>query len=678
MSKASSSQATSKSGALLSKSKSSEEKSAESSPKLEHTNFATTRATFNLTKVPVRPRLTASRIVQRCDKENGNCSCPTCNAARTEVVEDESTVSPKSTDQSVDEQTSRDQNAKSIEGAATSAESTPATNETETAGFIADDSTSELSEGQLKKTEFLQRLREEICSAVGPVIAVVGQTTEGCPYLNHWLDHYQTKDATEVEKTVRRYAADSANAKSASDYISIVTQRAVRAASIWALTGRVIGIPDGVSASLPGRTSEQEPATVGVQAKAKAGGVKNENDLHAIKEQLGEGQPLASGVKSKMESAFGMSFSNVRTHTDSNAATISNQVNARAFTVGNHVAFGTDEYKPGTLIGDALIAHELAHTVQQRGAETPMNKSKEGTEGYDALENDADLAAESVVRSLWSDPSKEESAGALHSSTRLKSGLQLQRCSSTPAQATTPVQAGPRQAAPVAGGACDRNPKAPNYTPTEGGVTPTLQDGDFGTTSKLAALFTYGACRDSGTWRFYLATLTVNIKSAVRPIDYRININAANDPAVTASTYRAIIADLDPHRSGTFHPSCGGNRFDDPVTTYSRRREYWKQQFVIDHEAFHRTDWNDMYRPNLVAAETQVLAHAIPESQASSAADAISQTRSTLDQFMIAAYQQTCQQYSPHQESRAYDNGAPQYQGLVDQIRSRATTEGWP
>ena len=85
-----------------------------------------------------------------------------------------------------------------------------------------------------------------------------------------------------------------------------------------------------------------------------------------------------------------------------------------------------------------------------------------------------------------------------------------------------------------------------------------------------------------------------------------------------------------------------------------------------------------MYRPNLVAAETQVLAHAIPESQASSAADAISQTRSTLDQFMIAAYQQTCQQYSPHQESRAYDNGAPQYQGLVDQIRSRATTEGWP
>ncbi len=79
----------------------------------------------------------------------------------------------------------------------------------------------------------------------------------------------------------------------------------------------------------------------------------------------------------------------------------------------------------------------------------------------------------------------------------------------------------------------------------------------------------------------------------------------------------------------------------------------------------------------LIAVEAQVLAHAIPESQASSAADAISQTRATLDEYMINAYQQTCQQYSPHQESRAHDHGAPQYQGLVDQVRSRATTEGW-
>ncbi len=99
-------------------------------------------------------------------------------------------------------------------------------------GFIAEDSSTELTGEQLKKTEFLQRLREQICTSVGPVLATVGQTTEGCPYLNYWLDLYQTKDATEVERTVRRYAPDSANARNAADYISIVTQRAVRAAEV--------------------------------------------------------------------------------------------------------------------------------------------------------------------------------------------------------------------------------------------------------------------------------------------------------------------------------------------------------------------------------------------------------------------------------------------------------------
>ncbi len=63
-------------------------------------------------------------------------------------------------------------------------------------------------------------------------------------------------------------------------------------------------------------------------------------------------------------------------HTDSNASSVSNRVNARAFTVGNHVAFGGGEYKPGTLAGDALIAHELAHTVQQQGAEGSVSKWK--------------------------------------------------------------------------------------------------------------------------------------------------------------------------------------------------------------------------------------------------------------------------------------------------------------
>ncbi len=221
---------------------------------------------------------------------------------------------------------------------------------------------------QLRKSVFLKSLRESISSTIEPVLATVGQTTQGCPYLNYWLGSYEDKGAEQVERTVRRYAPAAANAQNAGEYISIVTQRALQAAQVWARTGKITGVPEGVSVTLPGRFAEHAGPGCIVQAKEKSGGVKNTDDPRSIQRQLGDGLPLSSGVRSRMESAFGMSFAHVRTHTDSNASSISNQVNAKAFTVGNHVAFNSGEYQPGTPMGDALIAHELAHTVQQQAA----------------------------------------------------------------------------------------------------------------------------------------------------------------------------------------------------------------------------------------------------------------------------------------------------------------------
>src|SRR5262249_11382794 len=95
--------------------------------------------------------------------------------------------------------------------------------------------------------------------------------------------------------------------------------------------------------------------------KERDGEAKEAGEPQAIQAQLGSRQSLDGGVKSRMESAFGESFSGVQVHADANAARLSENLNARAFTVGDHVAFGAGEYQPGTLIGDALIAHELAH-----------------------------------------------------------------------------------------------------------------------------------------------------------------------------------------------------------------------------------------------------------------------------------------------------------------------------
>ena len=71
-----------------------------------------------------------------------------------------------------------------------------------------------------------------------------------------------------------------------------------------------------------------------------------------------------------MEARFGHDFSQVRVHADSGAAASARSVDALAYTVGSDVVFGEGRYEPATPTGSWLLAHELAHTVQQRGATT--------------------------------------------------------------------------------------------------------------------------------------------------------------------------------------------------------------------------------------------------------------------------------------------------------------------
>jgi hypothetical protein len=291
-------------------------------------------------------------------------------------------------------------------------------------GLLIEDAASSLGKGQMKKTTFLELLRAEITRTIEPVLKTAGQTTKDCPYMNYWLDLYHQKDAAHIEQTVKKYAPDSISAKTAEEYISVVTQRALRAAIIWAKTGRLSGIPPGVPTTLPGEAPIRSRRAV--LTKAKAGGAKV-TDPDAIQEQLGEGQPLSSGVRGRMESAFGTSFQHVRSHTDATATSLTQSVNARAFTVGHHVAFGAGEYQPGTILGDALIAHELAHVVQQQGATTSIDKMETSAPDYNALERDADQTAANVVSSLWSG-----TTGARNVVSNLRTGLRLQGCCKQP------------------------------------------------------------------------------------------------------------------------------------------------------------------------------------------------------------------------------------------------------
>jgi murein DD-endopeptidase MepM/ murein hydrolase activator NlpD len=86
---------------------------------------------------------------------------------------------------------------------------------------------------------------------------------------------------------------------------------------------------------------------------------------------LGQGgRPLDGATRGWAEARLGHDFSSVRVHTGSLAERSARSVGALAYTVGQHVVFGAGQYRPEATSGRRLLAHELAHTVQQRGFAT--------------------------------------------------------------------------------------------------------------------------------------------------------------------------------------------------------------------------------------------------------------------------------------------------------------------
>jgi Domain of unknown function (DUF4157) len=125
-----------------------------------------------------------------------------------------------------------------------------------------------------------------------------------------------------------------------------------------------------------------------------AGGLVHPDVEAAIAASQGAGRPLERTVSERMQSGFQDSLGDVRVHADDHAAALARAVSARAFTVGSDIFFGAGEYRPGTHEGQQLIAHEVAHVIQQRGAPMagPLTVSQPG----DALEREAEAVARDV------------------------------------------------------------------------------------------------------------------------------------------------------------------------------------------------------------------------------------------------------------------------------------------
>jgi hypothetical protein len=122
------------------------------------------------------------------------------------------------------------------------------------------------------------------------------------------------------------------------------------------------------------------------------------------------GTPLGDTTRAWTERAFSSDFSAVRLHTGAAAHHVASALHARALTAGNDILFNVGADRPGTPAGDRLLAHELAHVVQQaRGLPSAVLDNG----AADPLERAADRAADHA-----SPVAEREASGAAVAATR--------------------------------------------------------------------------------------------------------------------------------------------------------------------------------------------------------------------------------------------------------------------
>jgi len=291
--------------------------------------------------------------------------------------------------------------------------------------FLVDDSPGPSQRGVRDFLGEIERRVTEVASReLGPT-----WTATGCPYIAGFFAKHRTSDAATVERLARRYSGIKEPA-SAEDYMEPIVKRVGEAVRKWR-TGDDVGDDLGVLGMGPLDATVRDAATRAaevVQRKAEPGHEETPveevaNGAHMVADA---GRPLPAGVQRRMSSAFSTDFSAVRVHDDSAAGKRASSLQARAYTLGTDVTFGSGQFQPGTLVGDALLAHELAHVVQQSGGAL-------AAPGHGGEEGQADLAAANALMNVDARATHGLEQGATPTALPASRGLRLQRCGeSTP------------------------------------------------------------------------------------------------------------------------------------------------------------------------------------------------------------------------------------------------------
>jgi len=163
----------------------------------------------------------------------------------------------------------------------------------------------------------------------------------------------------------------------------------------------------------PTRTQAESSIRRRVAAEDPLGGTSLEPDTARRLAAGGSGgRALTPDVRTRFESAFGADFGAVNLHTDANAAQLTRDVQATAFTHGNNIYFSPGAYDPGSARGQHLLAHELTHVVQQgRGGGPAGGSTPVIGRADDPAETEAEQVAHTVVDSLRRQAAAHDHAG---------------------------------------------------------------------------------------------------------------------------------------------------------------------------------------------------------------------------------------------------------------------------
>jgi hypothetical protein len=112
---------------------------------------------------------------------------------------------------------------------------------------------------------------------------------------------------------------------------------------------------------------EEDDPIMREPAAGQRGGIASEDFSGRVRGQLGRGgRTLSAYARNFLEPRLGLDLGGIRLHVGTEAGSLSQQIHARAFTLGQHIFFAPGELRPETSEGMRLLAHEVAHTLQGR------------------------------------------------------------------------------------------------------------------------------------------------------------------------------------------------------------------------------------------------------------------------------------------------------------------------